>query len=239
MSRRFNNKDNPISARRKLQFIKQYEDESLQEFAQRFYFITINGYNESGRKAVDHISTENFIMGCRDKEAARSVMEKNPKNIHEALDMIKTSIANQQAIYGTSKAFYYRQVSFDMSEQNTSDESLEIKASKQQKNIDQLEQKISKLTDMVFGMKQTIDENVSNSRASNISPQFQSRSRPSSPYRHFDRQGSKNILNRSLSPFRANVRSLAGSPFRPNVNKSTEQTNSPIQMQNLNLFQSA
>lgn len=32
-------------------------------------------------------------------------------------------------------------VSFDMSEQNTSDESLEIKASKQQKNIDQLKQK--------------------------------------------------------------------------------------------------
>lgn len=65
MSRRFNNKDNPISARRKLQFIKQYEHESLQEFAQRFYFITINGYDESGRKAVDHISTENFIMGCK------------------------------------------------------------------------------------------------------------------------------------------------------------------------------
>lgn len=74
-----------------------------------------------------------------------------------------------------------------MSEQNTSDESLDIKASKQQKNIDQLEQKISKLTDMVFGLKQTINEHFSNSRASNISPQFPSRSRPSSSYRHFDR----------------------------------------------------
>lgn len=63
-----------------------------------------------------------------------------------------------------------------MSEQNTSDESLKIKASKQQKNIDQLEQNISKLTDMVFGMTQTIDEHFSNSRASNMSPQF-----PSSP----------------------------------------------------------
>lgn len=52
--------------------------------------------------------------------------------------MIKTSILNQQAVYGTSNAYYHRQVSFDMSKQNTSDESLEIKAPKQQKNIDQL-----------------------------------------------------------------------------------------------------
>lgn len=63
-----------------------------------------------------------------------------------------------------------------MSEQNTSDESLEVKVSKQQTNIDQLKQNISKLTDMVFGMKQTIDEHFSNSRASNMSPQFPSRS---------------------------------------------------------------
>lgn len=60
MSRRFNTKDNPISARRKLQYIRQHEDERLQEFAQRVHFITIDGYSESGRKAIDQISTESF-----------------------------------------------------------------------------------------------------------------------------------------------------------------------------------
>lgn len=75
-------------------------------------------------------------------------------------------------------------------------------------------------------MKQTIDEHFSNSRASNMSHQ--------GPHRHFDRQDSHNTLNKSLSAFRANVRSLAGSPFRPNVNKFTEQTNSSTQLQNLN-----
>lgn len=45
MSRRFNTKDNPISARRKLQYIRQHEDERLQEFAQRVHFITIDGYS--------------------------------------------------------------------------------------------------------------------------------------------------------------------------------------------------
>ncbi|XP_061170296.1 protein FAM133-like [Saccostrea echinata] len=44
MSRRFNTKENPISARRKLQYMKQHEDESLQQFAQRVHFITIDGY---------------------------------------------------------------------------------------------------------------------------------------------------------------------------------------------------
>lgn len=59
--------------------------------------------------------------------------------------------------------------------------------------------------DGVFGMKQTIDDTFSNSRASNISPQFPSGSRPPSPYRYFNRQGSQNTFNRSLSLFRSYV----------------------------------
>lgn len=54
-------------------------------------------------------------------------------------------------------------------------------------------------------MKQTIDDNFSNSRASNISPQFPSGSQPPSPYRYFNRQGSQNTFNRSLSLFRSYV----------------------------------
>lgn len=55
-------------------------------------------------------------------------------------------------------------------------------------------------------MKQTIDDNFLNSRASNISPQFPSGSRPPSPYRYFNRQGSQNTFNRSLSLFRSYVK---------------------------------
>lgn len=76
-------------------------------------------------------------------------------------------------------------------------------------------------------MKQTIDDNFSNSRASNISPQFPSGSQPPSPYRYFNRQGSQNTFNRSLSLFRSYVSFFFGSTFRPNVRKSTKQTNSP------------
>lgn len=77
MSRQFNNKDSLFSARTKLQFIKQYEDESRQEFAQRIHFITIDGYNESGRKAMDQISTESFIRDCRDKKLLGRLWKKS------------------------------------------------------------------------------------------------------------------------------------------------------------------
>lgn len=244
MSRRFNTKDNPISARRKLQYIRQHEDERLQEFAQRVHFITIDGYSESGRKAIDQISTESFLRGCRDKEAARSVMEKNPKNIHEALDLIKASIANQQAVYGSSKAYYHRQVSFAPSEQHTDTDHGENKFSIQQKKIEQLEEKITKLTDMVFCMKQTIDERLPVNRFPNNTQQFQSRPRSPSPYRFYDRQNAQNTkpyqsFSRSLSPLRSNPRSPAGSPFRSTTNKPQGPTNSPKMVQDLNSVQPA
>lgn len=244
MSRRFNTKDNPISARRKLQYIRQHEDERLQEFAQRVHFITIDGYSESGRKAIDQISTESFLRGCRDKEAARSVMEKNPKNIHEALDLIKASIANQQAVYGSSKAYYHRQVSFAPSEQHTDTDHGENKFSIQQKKIEQLEEKITKLTDMVFCMKETIDERLPVNRFPNNTQQFQSRPRSPSPYRFYDRQNAQNTkpyqsFSRSLSPLRSNPRSPAGSPFRSTTNKPQGPTNSPKMVQDLNSVQPA
>lgn len=67
-------------------------------------------------------------------------------------------------------------------------------------------------------MKQTIDDNFSNSRASNISPQFPSGSRPPSPYRYFNRQGSQNTFNRSLSLFRSYV-SFLGQYFQTQCKK--------------------
>lgn len=76
-------------------------------------------------------------------------------------------------------------------------------------------------------MKQTIDDNFSNSRASNISPQFPSGSRPPSPYRYFNRQGSQKTFNRLLSLFQIICKVFFDSTFRANVKKSTKQTNSP------------
>lgn len=133
-------------------------------------------------------------------------------------------------MYGSSKAYYHRQVSFAPSEQHTDTDHGENKFSIQQKKIEQLEEKITKLTDMVFCMKETIDERLPVNRFSNNTQQFQSRPRSPSPYRFYDRQNAQNT-----KPYQSPI----GSPFRSTTNKPQGPTNSPKLVQDLNSVQPA
>jgi hypothetical protein len=81
LRRRFSTKEAPVSARRQLQFLRQQESEQLEEFSQRIYFMAPDGFDKGNPEVVDQISTEAFLRGCRDKEAARSVLEKDPSSI--------------------------------------------------------------------------------------------------------------------------------------------------------------
>ncbi|CAC5415783.1 unnamed protein product [Mytilus coruscus] len=113
LKQRFSKKDEPVSARRQLQFVRQQDSETLEEFAERVHFIEMDGYDKCDNSVIDQIGTEAFLRGCKDKEAARHVIEKNPESINKALKIMKTSIANQKAIYGSrSPNFAHRQVSF-------------------------------------------------------------------------------------------------------------------------------
>ena len=116
----FSNKDAPVSVRHKLQFVKQREDESVEQFSQRMHFLALDGYPAAERKTVQQMATEAFLRGCREKEAARAAMEKNPKDIYKALKFVKASVANQRAIFGSRYGSYtQRQVTF--SDQHDSD----------------------------------------------------------------------------------------------------------------------
>ena len=76
--------------------------------------MALDGFDKGNPEVVDQIATEAFLRGCRDKEAARSVLEKDPSSITQAVKMVKTYIANQRAIFGvrTSHSYAHRQVSF-------------------------------------------------------------------------------------------------------------------------------
>lgn len=63
--------------------------------------------HESGKKAIDQISK--LLGGVVE---IKKQLAQLWKNIHEAFDMIKAPIANQQTMYGSSKAYYHRQISF-------------------------------------------------------------------------------------------------------------------------------
>jgi hypothetical protein len=40
--------------------------------------MALDGFDKGNPEVVDQIATEAFLRGCRDKEAARSVLEKDP-----------------------------------------------------------------------------------------------------------------------------------------------------------------
>ena len=127
MKRRFSKKEEASSARRQLQYVRQMENESVEEFAERVHFLTMDGYFKSSTNIIDQIGTEAFLRGCKEKDAARIVIEKNPRTINEALKWIKSSLANQRAIYGArsphssrSPQYVQRQVTFSDAAQSDS-----------------------------------------------------------------------------------------------------------------------
>ena len=105
MKRRFSKKEEASAARRQLQYIRQGDEETIEEFAERVHFLTMDGYYRSNNDIIDQIGTEAFLRGCLEKDAARIVIEKNPRTINEALKWIKSSLANQKAIYGARRNY--------------------------------------------------------------------------------------------------------------------------------------
>jgi hypothetical protein len=104
LARRFERKDAPAVARRKLSYIRQDESEAPEEFSQRVYFLSWDTHPNAPQDTIDEISVEVFLRGCRDKRAAEAVLEKRSGTIHKAckaLEYIKESIANHKAIFGT------------------------------------------------------------------------------------------------------------------------------------------
>ncbi|CAG2251986.1 unnamed protein product [Mytilus edulis] len=121
MKRRFSKKEEASAARRQLQYIRQLDGETIEEYAERVHFLTMDGYYRSNNDIIDQIGTEAFLRGCQEKEAARIVIEKNPRTINESLKWIKSSLANQKAIYGARKSYSGRPQSYSQRQVTFSD----------------------------------------------------------------------------------------------------------------------
>jgi hypothetical protein len=70
MKRRFSIKEEASSARRQLQFVRR----SIEEFAERVQFLTMDGFHHNTSDIIDQIGTEGFLRGCREKQAARYII---------------------------------------------------------------------------------------------------------------------------------------------------------------------
>ena len=187
LKQRFSKKDEPVSARRQLQFVRQQEGESLGEFAERVHFLVMDGYDRCENSVIDQIGTEAFLCGCRDKDSARHVIEKNPCSINKAVKLMKSTLANQKAIYGTrSPNFAHRQVSFEDTKKDTS-QHLE-------KEVRTLTQVVTKLADLMISDRNKSSSyeqgHYRNQYGRSPSPNFQRQRSPTPPRRYNDQRRS-------------------------------------------------
>ena len=117
MTRRFSEKEDPIVARRELTYTQQKDDETLAEFSGRVHLKVIRGHPQANHDTIEQMAVEAFLKGCKNKEAAASAMDKNPRTIYEAQKKVKTAINNRKALYGTKASFSSRQVTFTSDDQ--------------------------------------------------------------------------------------------------------------------------
>ncbi|CAC5401507.1 unnamed protein product [Mytilus coruscus] len=172
MKRRFSKKEEASAARRQLQYIRQLDGETIEEYAERVHFLTMDGYYRSKNDIIDQIGNEAFLRGCQEKEAARIVIEKNPRTINEALKWIKSSLANQKAIYGDRKSYSgrpqsYSQRQMTFSDMNDSDHSPQRPTALHSQRIEKVDNSLqTDIKDLVSLVGQLLKDGRSNRSSS-------------------------------------------------------------------------
>jgi hypothetical protein len=157
MKRRFSKKPEPVTARRQLQYVRQQETESLEDFAHKVYVLALDRYEKCEDDALEDIATEAFIRGCKEKEAAITAMEKNPVTLSKAIKLVKTSLVNQKAIFGSANtSLAQRQVTFSDTKGTCSKE----KESSHMQRQACMEQEIKNVSSLVGKLGSSIQDNV-------------------------------------------------------------------------------
>ena len=119
LNERFGSKDLPHIVRRQLQDLRQLQEESLEEFAERAQEMATDGYPETPDPFIQIVATDAFLKGCLDKKAALTAMDKDPDTLDKALQYVKSAVTNQRVILGARKQeFGVKRVTFQDSTQD-------------------------------------------------------------------------------------------------------------------------
>ena len=128
LNQRYGIMELPATARRYLQSMRQEEDESLDDFADRVLVKVAEGYPEVPDDTLQILATENFLRGCKDRSAAYAAAERKPDDLQMAMQEVRDAAANMK-IFGRSGGMSARQVTFQEVEEKKSEElTLEQKA---------------------------------------------------------------------------------------------------------------
>ena len=114
LERRYGLEELPSNHRKQLLVASQESTETLEDFAERVYTLTTDGYPEAGKDLVVTLATDYFLKGCRDKYAALSVSNLRLRKYSRVVSHMREFINNQRVLGVTKPASHNaRQVTFD------------------------------------------------------------------------------------------------------------------------------
>ena len=103
LEQRFGVKDLPETLRLQFYHMKQEQDESLEEWADRVRRLATLAFVDLPAHFMESEIVRRFCQGCLDKETAQYAADRLPTNIEEALRLVKVHVHNTKAIYGNRK----------------------------------------------------------------------------------------------------------------------------------------
>jgi hypothetical protein len=104
MDERFGKRDLPHIIGRHLQDLRQFQEKSLEEYANRAQELATGGYPGTQDSFIQIVATDTFLKGCSDKKPALTPMDKDPTDLDTALQYAKSAVTNQRVIIGIKKS---------------------------------------------------------------------------------------------------------------------------------------
>ena len=103
LDQRYGSAEEPLTARKQLNNMKQEIGESLEDFADRVMEKMQEGYGQNGglsSKVVKELTVENFLKGLKDGRAGLAAAERHPCTMAEAIQDVKDIVANRAMFLG-------------------------------------------------------------------------------------------------------------------------------------------
>ncbi|XP_061191756.1 uncharacterized protein LOC133199998 [Saccostrea echinata] len=108
LTKRFGRKDPPATVRRKLAEIRQ-KGESNDEFGEEVRRLITQAYPGTDLEMQDQLAAESFLRGYRNTRIAYDVLNRNPKTLNEAIELVTYQEHNYRATVGRDNDYQKRE----------------------------------------------------------------------------------------------------------------------------------
>ena len=92
LKKRYGQRDTPSFLRRKIAYLKQGDDEDLDEFAEKVHQMTLDAYPKVKNKYIQDAAADTFLKGCKDRVAATLARARTNKTLHQAVRNVKRNL---------------------------------------------------------------------------------------------------------------------------------------------------